>query len=177
MAIEIECPHCRAAIDLPDAASQEVVCSECGSSFQFAQATTAWEPSDGCRKFGKFDLIFPVGVGAFGTVYKARDPELDRVIALKVPRAGHVPQSGDLERFLREARSAAQLQHPGIVPIHEVGQVANVPYIVSDFVDGVTLADHLSARQPAPAEAARLVARVAEALQYAARSRSHPSRC
>src|SRR5439155_9635288 len=98
---------------------KELVCPSCGSSFQLERGstTTDWRP----RKLGKFDLLEEVGIGAFGTVYKARDPELDRVVAIKVPRAGNLPSSADLDRFLREARSVAQLRHHGIVPIHEVG--------------------------------------------------------
>ena len=62
------------------------------------------------KPFGKFELIDTVGVGAFGTVYMARDTELDRVVAVKVPRTGNLATSEDLERFVREARSVAQLR-------------------------------------------------------------------
>jgi WD40 repeat protein/tRNA A-37 threonylcarbamoyl transferase component Bud32 len=116
---------------------------------------------------GRFELIETVGIGAFGTVYKARDARLDRVVAIKVPRAGSLATEEDRDRFLREARSVAQLRHPGVVPVHEVGEHEGVPYLVSDFVRGVTLADLLTARRPPPREAARLIAEVAEALQYA----------
>src|SRR5262249_9029824 len=74
---------------------------------------------------------------------------------------------GDRDRFLREARSVAQLSHAGIVPVHEVGEHEGLPYLVGDFVGGLTLADFLTGRRPAPREAAGLVAEVAEALQYA----------
>src|SRR5262249_20399473 len=106
-------------------------------------------------------------IGAFGTVYKARDPSLDRVVAIKVPRAGSLATEEDRDRFLREARSVAQLRHAGIVPVHEVGQHENVPYLVSGFVQGVTLSDLLTARRPGFRDAAALVAEVADALQYA----------
>jgi serine/threonine protein kinase len=71
------------------------------------------------------------------------------------------------DRFLREARSAAQLRHPNIVPLYEVGQSKGMPYLVSGYVQGVTLADLLTARQLSARETAQLVAVVAEALQYA----------
>ena len=106
-------------------------------------------------------------MGGFGTVYKARDPELDRVVAIKVPRSGNLAGPQEMDRFLREARSVAQLRHPAIVAVHEVGQVDGVPYLVSDFVEGVTLTDLLSARRPSPREAAELIAEVADALHYA----------
>src|SRR5262249_30840611 len=118
-------------------------------------------------RVGKFELLDTVGSGAFGTVYKARDPELDRTVAVKIPRAGGLAGPEELDRFLREARSAAQLRHPAIVPVHEVGQDGGLPYLGSDFVEGVTLADLLSARRPSFREAAELVAAVADALQYA----------
>ena len=88
-------------------------------------------------------------------------------MAIKVPRAGNLATDEDRDRFLREARSVAQLRHPAIVPVHEVGEHEDVPYLVSDFVQGVTLADLLTARRPPPREAAGLVAAVADALQYA----------
>ena len=88
-------------------------------------------------------------------------------MAIKVPRAGNLATDEDRDRFLREARSVAQLRHPAIVPVHEVGEHDGVPYLVSDFVQGVTLADLLTARRPRFREAAELVAEVADALQYA----------
>ena len=136
-------------------------------SFADRQSACERSPDEIPRRLGRYELVDIVGVGAYGTVYKARDPELDRLVAIKIPRAGQVTSPGDMERFLREARSAARLRHPSIVSIHEVGQEAAVPYLVSEFVDGVSLADLLSTKRPAPREAAELVAAVADALQYA----------
>jgi tRNA A-37 threonylcarbamoyl transferase component Bud32 len=162
------CPHCHGPIELSDLHTREIVCPACGSSFQLQPAsTTDWRSSTGERKLGKFEILSDLGVGAFGTVYKARDTELDRVVALKVPRAGDLSNGEDQDRFLREARSAAQLRHPNIVPLYEVGQAKGMPYLVSGYVQGVTLADLLTARQPSAREAAQLVAVVADALQYA----------
>jgi tRNA A-37 threonylcarbamoyl transferase component Bud32/tetratricopeptide (TPR) repeat protein len=119
------------------------------------------------RSIGRFELIEVVGNGTFGTVFKARDPKLDRIVALKVPRASNLGGAEDSDRFFREARSAAQLRHPSIVRVHEVGEHDGLPFLVSDFVQGRTLADWLSARQPTDREAAELVAEVADALQEA----------
>src|SRR5262249_6158937 len=98
---------------------------------------------------------------------KARDPELGRWVAIKVPRAGSLAGKEDLDRFVREARSVAQLRHPSIVSVYDVGQNDSVPYLVSELVEGMTLADLLTARRRTPREAAELTAAVADALQYA----------
>jgi len=171
--LHIVCPHCRNPIELvPSAVAEEVVCPSCGSSFNLEQrSSTEVATPDGRHTVGKFELLQTVGVGAFGTVYKARDPELDRIVAIKVPRAGNLSLDADRARFLREARSVAQLRHPSIVSVHDVGNVDGLPYLVSEFVQGVTLADLLTARRLAFKEAAQLLAAVADALQYAHRSR------
>ncbi|HEV3259848.1 MAG TPA: protein kinase, partial [Gemmataceae bacterium] len=166
--MHILCPHCHNPIELLKITSrEEVLCPSCGSSFRLeGESTTGLNTAIG-QKLGRFELLEEVGQGAFGTVYKALDRGLDRTVAVKVPRAGNLPGGQDLDRFLREARSAAQLRHPSIVSVHEVGQADGLPYLVSDFVHGVTLADLLTARRPALQESARLIAAVADALQYA----------
>ena len=162
------CPHCQSPVEALEPNTEEVLCPACGSRFRLEhESTIAWTPSGARRSLGKFELIEMVGSGAFGTVYKARDPQLDRTVAIKVPRSGHLADRADLDRFLREARSVARLRHPAIVPVHEVGQLEDVPYLVSEFVQGLTLSDVLSARRLLPREAAALVAAVADALQYA----------
>src|SRR5215471_15039663 len=167
--MHVLCPHCQNPIEVVETPPPaEVVCPSCGSSFHLeGRLTTAGSLCPGQRDLGKFELLDSVGQGAFGTVYKARDSELDRTVAIKVPRAGNLAGPQELDRFLREARSAAQLRHLSIVAVHDVGQAGGVPYLVSDFVQGVTLADRLSARRPGFREAAELVAAVADALQYA----------
>jgi WD40 repeat protein/tRNA A-37 threonylcarbamoyl transferase component Bud32 len=165
--MQLLCPHCQGPIDLSDLAAREIICPSCGSSFQLQHSTTDWRSRSGERQLGKFAILSELGVGAFGTVYKARDTELDRIIALKVPRTGNLSSKEDQDRFLREARSAAQLRHPNIVPLYGVGQAEGLPYLVSAYVQGVTLADLLTARRPSPREAAELIAAVADALQYA----------
>ncbi len=164
----ILCPHCHNAAAPAPGGPNEYVCPACGSTFLVERGAAAGPTlPDATRRLGKFELLGAAGQGGFGTVYKAHDPELDRTVAVKVPRAGALASGAELDRFLREARSAARLQHPSIVPVHEVGQVDGVPYLVTEFVEGVTLSDLLSARRPPPREAARLAAAVADALQYA----------
>jgi WD40 repeat protein len=167
--MHILCPHCQNPIELVSLpASREVLCSSCGSTFRIESETTAtWSNSLQDRTLGKFQLLEAVGAGAFGTVYKARDPQLDRTVALKVPRSGNWPDGQELDRFLREARSTAQLRHAHIVPVHEVGQADGTPYLVCDFVEGVTLADRLTAGRLSFRESAGILAAIAEALDHA----------
>jgi serine/threonine protein kinase len=166
--MHINCPHCHNPIAVEQvSAREEIACPSCGSSFLIESNTTIDWQRTANQTLGKYQLLGTVGQGAFGTVYKARDPELDRVVAVKVPRTGNLAGPQELDRFLREARSVAQLRHPSIVPVHDVGQMDGVPYLVSDFVEGVTLSDLLSARRPGFREAASLIAAVADALQYA----------
>ncbi len=115
----------------------------------------------------RFEILSLVGRGTFGAVYKARDPELDRIVAVKIPRAGAFISPREEERFLREARSAARLRHPGIVQVHEIGQENGVPFLVTQFVEGSTLARRIEERRPPPREAALLVQKIALALAAA----------
>src|SRR5262245_55839517 len=167
--MHVSCPHCQNPIELVTRpAAGEVLCPSCGSTFRIESETTVtWSGSVRGRKLGRFELESTVGTGAFGTVYKAHDPQLDRTVALKVPRGGNLPDGQELHRFLREARSTAQLRHPAIVPVYEVGQDNGLPFLVSDFVEGVTLADHLTGGRPSFRESAELISTVAEALDYA----------
>jgi hypothetical protein len=167
--MHLVCPHCQNSIAVESInTAKEIVCDACGSTIRLESASTAaWSPTSESRKLGKFELLDQVGFGAFGTVFKAHDPELDRIVAIKVPRSGNLATSEDLHRFLREARSVARLRHPSIVPVYEVGQADSLPYLVSEFVQGMTLADLMTARRMAPQRIATLLAEVADALQYA----------
>jgi WD40 repeat protein len=128
--------------------------------------TSTAAPCAGGRRMGRFQLLERVGEGSFGVVWRAHDPELNRVVALKVPHPGlTTPVSRD--RFYREARAAAQLRHPGIVTVHEVTTLDGVPVIVSEFVDGPSLRDLVRERRLSPREAAGLLAEVASAVQHA----------
>ena len=119
-------------------------------------------------RFGRFELLGEVGRGGFGVVYRAWDGRLDREVALKVLHGGKLAGPDSRARFRREVRSVARLAHPGLVPVFEVGVEDGAAYLVSEFVDGPNLADWLSSgKRPAPREAARLVAEVADALQHA----------
>jgi hypothetical protein len=126
------------------------------------------EPAARPRYLDRFELLQELGIGSFGQVFRARDMELDRTVAIKILRAGRFAGPEEVDRFLREARSAAQLKHPGIVSIYGTGQTAEgTCYLVEEFVPGTTLAGRLSAGRFGFREAAGLIAEVAEALDYA----------
>jgi WD40 repeat protein/serine/threonine protein kinase len=119
------------------------------------------------RPLGKFQLLDRVGTGAFGVVWRARDTELDRIVALKLPHAGLLSSEPDRERFYREARMAAQLRHPGIVTVHEVATFEGTPAIVAEFIDGLPLRDLLQLRPLPFRDAAAMMADIADAVDYA----------
>jgi tRNA A-37 threonylcarbamoyl transferase component Bud32 len=167
--MQLLCSQCQYSGEVVPSDTGAVVCPGCGSSVRNDSGTTAgWQPAGGQRRFGRFELRDAVGTGAFGTVYEAHDSELDRIVAIKVPRSDRlVGTPGETERFLREARSVAQFSHPSIVSIHDVGQQDGVPYLVEDFVRGITLTDLLTGARLAPRAVAEMVAQIADALQYA----------
>ena len=162
----VRCPHCHNPIQLRDEQPDEVLCPACGSTFRIRD-TRQTSTTDEMRPLGKFQLMERVGMGAFGAVWRARDAEFDRIVALKIPHAALLSSPADLKRFYREARAAAQLRHPGIVSVHEVTTLDGLPAIVSEFVEGITLRELLQVRQPTFRESAELLAHVAEALDYA----------
>jgi WD40 repeat protein len=164
----LQCPHCQSTIVIEGKLPREVVCPSCGSRICLdAGATTGWLPEEAPKRLGRFDILEELGVGSFGTVYKARDTELDRLVALKIPRSGSIPRAEDMDRFLREAKSAAQLKHPGIVSLYDAGTIDGTCCLVSEFIQGATLAERLSAKRLSFRQAAELIAEVADALHYA----------
>ncbi len=122
----------------------------------------------GTCRLGRFELLEEIGVGSFGHVFRARDTELDRIVAVKIQRAGTVATDEEAQRFLREARSAAPLSHPLIVSLHDTGQTEDgVCFLVSEFVEGETLEVRLAGGRMGHRVAANLVSEIADALQYA----------
>jgi hypothetical protein len=118
---------------------------------------------------GRFRIRRELGRGGYGIVFQAYDPQLGREVALKVPRAEAVFTPELRERFLREARAAAVLDHPNVVPVYDAGEVGPVCYIASAYCPGMTLDAWLKARaEPVPwQDAAALVATLADAVQHA----------
>ncbi|MGH9816922.1 MAG: serine/threonine-protein kinase, partial [Candidatus Acidiferrales bacterium] len=130
------------------------------------------------QRIGRYEVLEELGRGAMGAVYKARDPQIGRIVAIKIIlTAGRDPEelAQYKQRFHREAQTAGQLSHPGIVTIHDIAEDDNgQPYLVMEFVDGISLhrmlrpahSGHLPERLPLD-QALDIGAQVAEALDFA----------
>lgn len=151
-------PNLRSAVAMPQ--PPDVVYQSGGQSNHDA----AWVPPP---SFGRYEVRRPLGSGGCGSVYLAHDRQLDRPVAIKVIRGGPDAPTAESERLLREARRLAQLRHPGIVTVHDVGVHEGQLYIVSDFIDGPSLGEWLRGNRPTWLEAAGIAAAVADALAHA----------
>ena len=127
------------------------------------------------QQLGRYEILAELGHGAMGTVYRARDPKIERVVAIKTVRAVGVTPEQEAEyrrRFFREAQAAGKLSHPGIVTIYDVGEdeATQTPYIVMEYVEGCTLESLLTdpgLERPSLTASLELIKQVAEALDYA----------
>ncbi|GEM_PF-1564732 len=131
-----------------------------------AQEEVPWRLASGSR-LGRYVIEHRLGAGGMGVVYKARDVELGRSVALKLLRADAPAEAEELARFRTEAEVLARLDHPGIVPLYEYGVHQRQPYLVLGYVRGPTLQQVIAQGPLAPGEAARLVQECARAIHYA----------
>lgn len=131
--------------------------------------TGSGQPLDAGMTLGRFKIAHELGRGGFGVVYLADDPKLGRQVALKVPRFNVLAAPDLHERFYREARAAAGLDHPNIVPVYEAGEIGPVCFIISKYCPGPTLAAWLRDHPAAvtPHAAALFVANLAEGVEHA----------
>ena len=173
------CPRCGAA--LPADAPQGL-CPRCVLGVGLATHTEATgesgphgtkvvqpppEPAEIAKHFPQLEILECLGRGGMGVVYKARQPKLNRLVALKIlaPERGADPQF--TERFLREAQALARLNHPNIVTVHDFGEAEGLYYLLMEYVDGMTLRQLLHGQKIAPEEALSIVPKICEALQFA----------
>ena len=165
--VSIICPHCHHKFVIENSAgSDRVQCPSCGDNFSFRDER---KRDDFAPVFGApegFQILQQLGVGGFGAVWKALDTRLHRDVAIKVPRMGLMDRHAQ-ERFLREARAAAQLRHPNIMTIYEIGSQNDSPYIISEFIRGKTLGELTKSELQSPKSAAALVSKIAGALHHA----------
>ena len=137
-------------------------------SDNMSRVASAVSPSFGSiRYFGDYELLSEIARGGMGVVYRARQVSLNRPVALKMILAGQLAGEDEIRRFHIEAEAAANLDHPGIVPIFEVGQHEGQHYFSMGFVEGQSLAQKLVVAPLLPREAASLMMLIAEAIAYA----------
>jgi hypothetical protein len=120
------------------------------------------------KNLDKYQILEEIGRGGMATVYRAYDPALDRTVAIKLLSPHLVQETGFIERFLREARAAAQLQHPHIIPIYDVGQAGDCYYFVMAYLPGPSLRRMIEPGQRLPpARVVAILQQLADALDYA----------
>jgi serine/threonine-protein kinase len=119
------------------------------------------------RGFGDYELLEELGRGGMGVVYRARQISLNRIVAVKLIRAGELASLAEVQRFRAEAELTAQLDHPHIVPIYEVGMYAGQPFFSMKLVEGGSVAQHLARFRADPRDAAGLIATLARAVHHA----------
>jgi len=119
------------------------------------------------RYFGEYQLIEEIARGGMGVVFKARQNALNRTVALKMILAGQFASKDEVQRFQTEAEAAANLDHPGIVPIFEIGQHAGQHFFSMGFVEGQSLADRVASGPLLPHDAAEMAIKICNAIDYA----------
>src|SRR5437867_8894576 len=164
------CRNCGAAIP-PDSPQQS--CGAClletglGSDEALAGVDYPGRPIPMLMDFGDYELLEQIGRGGQGVVFRARQKSLNRIVALKIIGLGNWATKAHLKRFRLEAEAAARLEHPGIVPIHEVGERDGSCYFSMKLVEGGQL-DEVIKREPMPIRrAVELIAKVAHTVHYA----------
>ncbi len=136
--------------------------------------TSAFSPADPSlsefvdpTRIGRYRVIRLLGRGGFGHVYLAHDDDLNRPVAIKIPRPERVSSPEDIEAYLNEARILASLDHPHIVPVHDVGRTGDgLCFVVSKFIEGSDLAARIKEARPGFRESAALAGTIADALHY-----------
>ncbi|HTR43052.1 MAG TPA: protein kinase, partial [Pseudomonadales bacterium] len=174
MGTERICPNCRKPLP-PDVPLE--LCPECLIKAGFPTGT---EPGSGgigrfvpppieeiAKLFPQFEILSLIGKGGMGAVYKARQPALDRFVALKVLPPAVANDPGFAERFNREARALARLSHPNIVVVYDFGTAGTLNYLVMEFVDGTNLREIEQAGKLSAEQALAIVPQICEALQFA----------
>jgi serine/threonine protein kinase len=166
------CPACKKPLP-PDAPSG--LCPECLMKQAFATATGGPVPNAGqppaieiiAHAFPNLEILELLGAGGMGAVYKARQKHLDRFVALKIMLPEMAKDAGFAERFTREARTLAKLNHPNLVTIHDFGESNGLFYFIMEFVDGVNLRQLIRDKTLTPEQALALVPKICDALQFA----------
>ena len=167
------CPSCGKPLALN---APKGLCAECLLKAGFPTGTQTDggdskfvppSPQELAAHFPQLEILELIGRGGMGAVYKARQKQLDRIVALKILPPGIGEQGGFAERFAREAKALARLNHPGIVTLYEFGEANGLFFFLMEFVDGVNLRQLLQGGRVASREALAIVPQICDALQYA----------
>ncbi len=113
---------------------------------------------------GRYEIVDALGTGGMGEVYLARDPELERKVAIKVVAEASAADREKANRLLAEGQAVSALNHPNILTVYDIGEIGGRPYLATEFVEGITLREHLTAGPVSPSEAVRIGIQVASAL-------------
>ena len=171
--MEQKCPQCGAPLPSGVLAG---LCPAClmkqgaAADTGVAPEAAAFQPpgvAEVAQLFPQLEIIALIGKGGMGAVYKARQPALDRTVALKILPSQTAGGPGFVERFNREARALAKLNHPNIVAVYEFGQVNGLPFFIMEYVDGLNLRELERAGKLSAREALQIVPQICEALQFA----------
>ena len=159
------CPNCNHDIEIVGRdAGEEITCPSCGSEINLLGGLDETiDITERIKGLDHFQLLEKLGSGRFGTVWKARCTKLNRLVAIKVPHNERLT-AAEAEFFYREARNAAQVNHPNVVAVYEVGRAGDVVFIVSEFIDGLPLNKWRQVFDPGFRDAARITAQIARAL-------------
>jgi serine/threonine protein kinase len=156
------CPRCLMALNLEDQTA------EFGTGTQaFSSGLVVLTLAEIAQAFPQFEIVEFLGRGGMGLVYKARQPRLDRFIALKILAPDPEKRGHFAERFQREAQALAKLNHPNIVAVHDFGESGGLYFLAMEFVDGVNLRELLQTEQVAAEQALSIVPSICDALQFA----------
>ena len=168
------CPHCGKHVD---ADAPLGLCPECLIRSGFATGSAAASSTGGAfvpptvdelrPLFPHLEILGIIGRGGMGAVYKARQTQLGRTVALKILAPARGADARFAERFRREARALARLGHPSIVTVHDSGEAGGLFYLLMEFVDGPNLRQLQAAHRLTPQEALAIVPPICDALQYA----------
>src|SRR5688572_23037235 len=159
------CPHCllRGALTADDADPER---THAFSPSKTLAGDSSFSASTFPRRFGEYELLERIAAGGMGVVYKARQLGVNRIVALKMIIGGQLATDAEVLRFQAEAEAAANLDHPNIVPIYEVGEHEGRHYFTMKFIDGGNLASQVEHFRGDSVSAARLLATCAVAVHY-----------
>ncbi len=158
------CPRCLLQMNL---GAPTQFTGESGARFTTNAPPPPMPPEEIAQHFPQLEILECLGRGGMGVVYKARQPRLNRLVALKILAPGRQQDPQFAERFLREAQALAKLNHPNIVTVYDFGESDGLYYLLMEYVDGVTLRGLLQGGKVESGQALAIVPRICEALQYA----------